>query len=65
MENKKKKKKLSNREFFVWNLGKNILFGIGNGAEFRPQNRVIKSPVIRLPLNEQTVLGLFHLHGAT
>ena len=23
---------------------KNILFGIGNGAEFRPQNRVIESP---------------------
>ena len=23
---------------------KNILFGIGNGAEFRPQNQVIKGP---------------------
>ena len=26
-------------------MGKNILFGIGNGAEFRPQNRVIENPV--------------------
>ena len=25
-------------------MGKNILFGIGNGAEYRPQNRVIESP---------------------
>ena len=25
-------------------IGENILFGIGNGAEFRPQNRVIESP---------------------
>ena len=50
MENQKKKKNifffffLSNWEFFVWNWEKNILFGIGNGAEFRPQNRVIESP---------------------
>ena len=51
MENKKKKKKkkfffffFSNWEFFAWNWEKNILFGIGNGAEFRPQNRVIESP---------------------
>ena len=29
--------------FFV-ELGKNILFGFGNGAEYRPQNRVIESP---------------------
>ena len=29
---------------FCLELGKNILFGIGNGAEFWPQNRVIKSP---------------------
>ena len=29
---------------FRLKLGENILFGIGNGAEFRPQNRVIKSP---------------------
>ena len=49
MENQKKKKfffffvvvKLG---FFSWNWEKNILFGIGNGAEFRPQNRVIESP---------------------
>ena len=44
MENQKKKKNLSNREIFVWNLQKNILFAIENRAEFRPQNRVIKSP---------------------
>ena len=45
--NKKKKKKknfFSDWEFFVWNWEKNILFGIGNGTEFRPQNRVIESP---------------------
>ena len=36
---------LSNWEFFVWNWEKNILFGIGKGAEFRPKNRVIESPV--------------------
>ena len=29
--------------FFV-ELGKNILFDIGNGTEFWPQSRVIKSP---------------------
>ena len=49
-EQKKKKKKFfffSDWEFFVWNWEKNILFGIGNGAEFRPQNRVIVSPVYR------------------
>ena len=47
MENQKKKNFffLSNWEFFVWNWEKNILFGIGNGPEFRPQNRVIESPV--------------------
>ena len=50
MDKKKKKKKkkffffFSDWEFFVWNWEKNILFGIGNGAEFRPQNRVIESP---------------------
>ena len=32
-------------EFFVSNWGKNMLFGIENGAEFWPQNRVIESPV--------------------
>ena len=31
---------------FFWNWEKNILFGSGNGAEFRPQNRVIESPGI-------------------
>ena len=53
MENKKKKKKkkkffffFSNWEFFVWNWEKNILFSIGNGAEFRPQNQEIESPKI-------------------
>ena len=45
MENQKKNIFLSNWEFFVWNWEKNILFGIWNGAEFRPQNRVIESPV--------------------
>ena len=30
---------------FCLELGKKtILFGIGNGAEFRPQNRVMESP---------------------
>ena len=52
---KKKKKKFFFFFFFFFffvklgifclELGKNILFGIGNGAEFRPQNRVIESPV--------------------
>ena len=49
MKNQKKKKNffffLSNWEFFFWNWEKNILFGIGNGAEIRPQNQVIESPV--------------------
>ena len=47
MENKKKKYfffvKLG---FFCLELGKNILFGIGNGVEFPPQNRVIESPAL-------------------
>ena len=44
MENQKKTYFfLSNWDFFVWNWEKK-LFGIGNGAEFQPQNRVIKSP---------------------
>ena len=52
---KKKKKKFFFFFFFFFfvklgisclELGKkHILFGIGNGAEFRPQNRVIESPV--------------------
>ena len=49
MENKTKNHLLfflSNWEFFVWKLGKNILFDMGNGAEIRPPNRVIESPVI-------------------
>ena len=29
---------------------RNILFGIGDGAEFRPQISVIKSPGIGLPI---------------
>ena len=41
IEKKKNSVKLG---FFGLELGKNILFGIGNGAEFLPQNRVIKSP---------------------
>ena len=53
MENQKKKKKkiiIFSFFFFVklgiffWNWEKNILFGIGNGAEFRLQIRVIESP---------------------
>ena len=55
----KKKKKKKNFFFFFFffffckignflsGMGKNILFGIGNGAEFRPQNRVIESPVCK------------------
>ena len=55
MENPKKKKKKKKNFFFFFfvklgifclELGKKILFGIGNGAEFRPQNRVIESPVL-------------------
>ena len=48
MENQKKKKKKFFFQIgnFLSGIGKNILFGIGHGAEFRPQNRVIKSPVI-------------------
>ena len=45
MENKKKNifwgVKLG---IFCLELGTNILFGIGNGAKFRPQNQVIESP---------------------
>ena len=56
MEENKKKKKKKNFFFFFFffffqignflsGIGKkNILFGIGNGAEFRLQNRVIESP---------------------
>ena len=43
MENPKKKIFCHIGNFF-WNWEKNILFGIGNGAEFRPQNQVIVSP---------------------
>ena len=38
-------KKMSNWGFLLLNWEKNILFGIGNGAKFRPKNRVIESPV--------------------
>ena len=30
---------------FSSGIGKNILFGIVNRAEFRPQNRVVESPL--------------------
>ena len=55
-EAKKKKKKFFFFSFFFFckignflsGIGKkNILFGIWNGAEFRPQNRVIESPGYR------------------
>ena len=37
---------------FHLELGKNILFGFGNGAEFRPQILEIESPVhYQVPLN--------------
>ena len=36
--------------FFCLELGKTTLFSIGNGAEFRPQNRVIESPVLNVPM---------------
>ena len=41
---KKKKKFFVKLGIFWLKLGKNILFGIGNGGGFRPQNRVIESP---------------------
>ena len=48
MENQKKKKKIFfffvKLGIFFLELGKKTLFDIGNGAEFRPQNRVIESP---------------------
>ena len=44
----------SNSDFFFVELGKNILFGIGNGAEFPPQNRVIKSPEIHVQIMRLT-----------
>ena len=47
---------LLNWEFFVWNWEKNILFGIGNGAEFRPQNRVIESPGVKDSISRTGVL---------
>ena len=43
MENQKKKH-LVKLGIFCLELGKNILFGIGNGAKFWPQNWVIESP---------------------
>ena len=46
---------------FSLESGKNILFGIGNGAEFRPKNRVIKSPAIFtftfMSVTSQGILG--------
>ena len=44
MENKKKNFFFCQIGIFLLNWEKNILIGIGNGAEFRPQNRVIESP---------------------
>ena len=55
---KKKKIFLSNWEFFVWNWEKTILFGIGNGAEFRPQNRVIESPDV----HPCSLISVFVIH---
>ena len=44
---KKKEKQIVKLGIFCLELGKNnILFGIGNGAELRPQNRVMESPDI-------------------
>ena len=55
MENPKKKTIfLSNKEFFFVELGKNILFGIRNGAKFQPQNQVIECPV-NIPFHCSTV----------
>ena len=44
MENKNKKKICQIGNFWSGIDKKVILFGIGNGAKFRPQNRVIESP---------------------
>ena len=72
MENQKKKKKKIFFFFFFFffvklgifclELEKNILFGIGNGAEFRPQNRVIESPDSRHFV--QAAESLTQLEGA-
>ena len=37
---------LANWEFLS-GIGKNILFGIGNGAKFRPQNWMIERPELQ------------------
>ena len=47
----------SDWEFFIWNWEKNILFGFGNGAEFRPQISGIESPDISCKLQK----NLFNL----
>ena len=36
---------------FCLELEKNILIGIGNGADFRPQNRVIESPAFAIKVD--------------
>ena len=43
-KNLKKKKKIVKLGIVCPELGENIPFGIENGAEIRPQNRVIESP---------------------
>ena len=59
-KNKQKKKKNSNWAFFVLNWEKKILFGIGNGAKFRPQNRVIESHVLIFFISELAVSFQFY-----
>ena len=51
---------MSNWEFFVWNWEKTILFGIGNGAEFRPQKNSAPKSGNREPWNMK---GIFQESG--
>ena len=55
IENKKKKRKIQIGNFLSEIGKKNILFGIGNGAEFRPQNWVIESPDLNWKLFEKLI----------
>ena len=51
MENKKKKKLCVTLGIFCLELGKNILFGIGNGAEFWHLIGMIESLALKIFLS--------------